>query len=252
VTNASTFIPAIFHYCDRWCERCPFHEHCERRREQLALEDLLRRDDPQLVAWLTEADWTEGFKDDHPSWMSASEQRAFDDVLERRDPPLTDEEFDRLQTFVDEKARRVIGHPLARAGAAYERAVTDEIQQLYDQIYPTGEWQSDRALEAIARYAARIRATAARAAGGLVGGLFGDERDEDPKGIQSDANGNAKLLRLLLAESRDSWQLLAGHEQVAELEGHMLWHIYGIDDLVKEHFPRAGDFVRPGFDDEQR
>jgi hypothetical protein len=114
--------------------------------------------------------------------------------------------------------------------------VRDEIEQLHDQIYPTGETQADRALEAIARHAMRIGSLTARAAGALVGGLCGDEREENLRGIQSDANGSAKRLRLRLAESRDGWNLLSGHECVANLEGHMLWHVYGVDDLVKEYF----------------
>jgi hypothetical protein len=182
--------------------------------------------------------------------MSPSERHAFEDVLGRRDPPLADEEFDRLQSSVDEKTRRVLSHPLTRAGAAYEQVVRDEIEPLCDQIYPTGKWREDHAVEAIARYAVRIGAIAARAAAGLVGGVSGDDPHEQGlKDVQSDANGCAKLLHLLLRESRDSWQLLAGHECVVELEGQMLWHIDGMDDLVKEYFPRAAEFMRPGFDD---
>jgi hypothetical protein len=183
-----------------------------------------------------------------PSWVSPLDREAFLSILRRDDPTLSAEEYKQKEAALDQRSSRVLQHPLFRAGAAYGWAVRDEIQQLYDQLYPLGELEADQALEAIARHAGRIGSLAARAAAGLIDGLSG-EPDEELRGVQSDANGAAKLLRLLLGESRHSWNLLAGDEHVVEREGQMLWHLYRINDLVKEHFPRAMEFVRPGFDD---
>jgi hypothetical protein len=69
--------------------------------------------------------------------------------------------------------------------------------------------------------------------------------------VQSDANGCAKLLRLLIAESHDAWNVLSGDEQTAELEAEMLGRLCNLEDLVQQHFPRAMAFVRPGFDEEK-
>jgi hypothetical protein len=68
--------------------------------------------------------------------------------------------------------------------------------------------------------------------------------------VQSDANGTAKLVRLLIRESRDAWEVLAqvGSSESDELARGMIARLEALDALVDVRFPRAMDFVRPGFD----
>jgi len=240
-------IPGIYHYCDLWCERCAFQDRCTRRHDQLAFERLLEPDHAGLDTWL--CDWERDVSGDEFYLLSPSERSAFLDILERREPPVTEDEYQRAQTSLDQKTIRRQRHPLARAAAAYEHAVRDEIRRLCDHLYPAETWRVDRALETVARHAGRITTRAVRAAGGLVGGLFGHETPEQLRGVHSDANGCAKALLLLIDESIDAWQVLTSEPKAAELESQMLFRLDTVRRLVVEHFPRAMEFVRPGFDE---
>lgn len=242
-----SLIPGIYHYCDLWCERCAFQDRCERRHDQLTFERMLEPGHASLDAWL--CDWERDVSEFEFSSLSPSERTAFLDILERPEPGVTEDEYQRAQTSLDQKTIRQQRHPLARAAAAYEHAVRDRIRELYDHLYPTGRWRHDWALEAVARYAGRIATRGVRAAGGLVGGIFGDETSEQLTGVQSDANGCAKALLLLIDESIDAWQILTSEPEAAEVESQMLWHLDTVRRLVDEHFPRAMEFVRPGFDE---
>ena len=86
-----------------------------------------------------------------------------------------------------------------------------------------------------------------RALGGLLYPLF--DNDEDP--VQTDANGTAKLVRLMIAESREAWNVLlqsCGGIQPGRLAG-MIDRLTMLDAGLARRFPRAMEFVRPGFDE---
>jgi hypothetical protein len=76
-----------------------------------------------------------------------------------------------------------------------------------------------------------------------------DDEDEDP--IQTDPNGTAKLVRLLLKESRDAWEVLAqvGPGDHDDLAHGMIERLEELDELVEARFPHAMEFIRPGFDE---
>ncbi len=45
--NTENFIPGIYNYCDRWCERCPFTDRCmnyamEKRRWAIIPREIFR------------------------------------------------------------------------------------------------------------------------------------------------------------------------------------------------------------------
>jgi len=242
-------IPGIYHYCDFWCERCPLQERCKWRQDQQTYETLLMHDHAGLDACLMGDGWDSDRHDGGLSLLSTSERLAYLAIADRQDPPLPEEEHQRAETALEQKTERQEAHPLAVAASEYADAVRNELVVLQGSVLPAEEPRINLAFETVVRHAERMANRAARAAGGLVGGLFGDESEEDLRGVQSDANGCAKLLRLLIAESWEAWNELAGDEQTAELEPHMLGHLGHIRDLVSEYFPRAMEFVRPGFDD---
>jgi hypothetical protein len=76
------------------------------------------------------------------------------------------------------------------------------------------------------------------------------DEEYDPLDLQSDANGSAKVARLMIEESRRSWLVLSvarrpyGDEAPTRL-------IAALDEIelgLGRRFPRALEFLRPGFD----
>ena len=68
----------------------------------------------------------------------------------------------------------------------------------------------------------------------------------------SDGNGCAKLVRLMVAESRDGWRLLGGLPSVAAdgVPAAMAARLEALDQQLDRAFPKAMAFVRPGLDEE--
>jgi hypothetical protein len=109
-------------------------------------------------------------------------------------------------------------------------------------------WSSDveEALDTISWNAGMIGAKVYRALHGFAErGLFADE---DP--LQNDWNGSAKLARILVGESRSAWHLVMREGEAPDRSP--LFELVGlldkIDSGLAERFPKAEDFVRPGFD----
>jgi hypothetical protein len=69
--------------------------------------------------------------------------------------------------------------------------------------------------------------------------------------VQNDWNGTAKLARLIVAESKDAWQVVlkAGEASANSPLNELVELLDRIDAGLAERFPRAMDFLRPGFDE---
>lgn len=89
-----------------------------------------------------------------------------------------------------------------------------------------------------------------RAADGRDRWRSGDE-DIDVPAVQSDWNGSAKVALLSIDRSHLAWQTIAAatHDPDANAFAERL---DALRRLVREDFPRAMDFIRPGFDEPAR
>jgi hypothetical protein len=74
--------------------------------------------------------------------------------------------------------------------------------------------------------------------------------DHDPADPQSDANGAAKVALLLIEESRRAWRVLMrpGRARGGGAPARFVAMLDGLEAVVLRSFPRAFEFVRPGFD----
>ena len=76
------------------------------------------------------------------------------------------------------------------------------------------------------------------------------EDDHDPGDVQSDENGSAKIARIVIADSRAAWQVLMqlGRATADGVPAQLVRQLDEIDAGLTACFPRAMEFVRPGFD----
>jgi hypothetical protein len=69
--------------------------------------------------------------------------------------------------------------------------------------------------------------------------------------VQADHDGSAKVALIGIAESRSAWRLLMEHGK-ATADGVPAQAVQMLDALevaIREHFPEATAFIRPGFDE---
>jgi hypothetical protein len=225
---ASQFIPGIYNYCDAWCARCRFQSRCrvfhDQERYQAALEVL----EPPLAP---------GDDDE-----AGREWQAF---LEPGDREPTSAE---IAAAIEEHARLdadLMRDPVVTSAIEYSEIVLGVQAGLDPLVESAGDQVIDTALDTIGRLGVAIGAKVRRASLGRL-----SAQSEDDVELE-DANRTAKLVRLLIRESRDAWRALMvpGHAIGDGVPARMIARLDAIDEAMATRFPTAMDFVRPGLDE---
>jgi len=70
---------------------------------------------------------------------------------------------------------------------------------------------------------------------------------------QTDFNGSAKIALIGIGESRRAWGVLmeTGRATADGVPARAVTMLEALDAEVRQRFPRATEFVRPGFDDRE-
>jgi hypothetical protein len=251
------FIPGIYNYCDRWCERCTFTSRCRNYEstsklttEQLdinnkAFWENISSNFQKAVELLYEAAAKHGFDLNQP--MSNEEEKAYNE----------------RQSFIKTSAKE---HMLAKRCRQYQRlvlpfvkqndsCVADKARQLVDHL-ELGIIKEDHVVHTIADisdcyeiiqwYVYFIDAKLQRA---LHGKLEGEDWEED-NGYQKDSDGSARIALIAIEKSIAAWvrlyDLLPESDDIA-LKALAL--LQQLQQQTKAEFPKAMQFKRPGFDD---
>ncbi len=233
-TNDNTII-GIFNYCTRRCELCPFTDRCTL---YLSERDYERRH--------PEATWHDAVRDSFAETFHLLEEwcrrEGIDFEQIRRD--AQSDEMDAQLKRADESVR---ADPLQKLAMAYTQAAL----KLTDAMAPARalrRWPTEveAAMDTIGWHAGMLSAKVHRALHGYAERTL--LHDEDP--VQNDWNGSAKLARILVDESRQAWRTVmqAGEAPDDSPLLELLALLDRIDEALADRFPRAMDFVRPGFD----
>lgn len=241
------FIPGVYNYCDRWCERCPFTARCR--------------------VYASEQEFTDAAKDpaDPAFWQSI--KKNFEGVLEMLNKMIEDMGIDpdtAEQTLNQEPASAIqaLENTMREKTMHYANAVNDFFQQNSTYFEKKGEeleeqieegfpidvesWQFFQdAVDVIRWYQYFISAKIQRAIGSL------DEQEDFEDALQSDANGSAKIAQIAIERSLGAWEVL--RRQLPEKQGEIFelqQQLQSLHAEMKEHFPSSDVFHRPGFDDE--
>ena len=261
-------ISGIYNYCDRWCERCPFTSRCMVYATESA-ESI--SDDPESHDLNNAKFWQklEGiFRETHALILEWAEEMGVDLESAEAEAAIAEPAQQR------EEAKE---HPLSVSARHYAETVQqwfkDEFaveENVHDDI--SGEANSAEedinvsdAVEVIRWYQFFIAAKTYRALMGLED--IGDEEvseieidpfsdddieDEDVllRAAGHDSDGSAKIALIAIDRSLSAWRLMQNAlPEKTESTVPMLIELEKLRRGIEQIFPRARDFVRPGFDE---
>jgi hypothetical protein len=250
------FIPGIYNYCDRWCERCTFASRCRTFESagKLSSEEL---DMNNQVFW---DNLSKNFQDTIGLLRQAAEKYGFDP-----DKPMRVEEetaYKQHKTFLRTATRQ---HVLIKLCKQYRHIVwpfvqksdgfVDKTRELVDHLH-LGIGSPEEVVHTVAGigdcfdviswYLFFIDVKLQRALHGKIEGEGFAIENNFPK----DSEGSAKIALIAIEKSIDAWtrlhNLLPSSEDIAL---HALAILLQLKEKTTKEFPQAMQFRRPGFDD---
>jgi hypothetical protein len=249
------FIPGIYNYCDRWCERCAFTSRClnyAMQEEESA--DPAARDIANAAFWEKLA---ETLRMTHELLEDLAKEQGVD--LNALDIQAQEDEGGTKRQKAENhiccvQARlygEMVGDVLDSAGD-----LLDERQGLLNLLgaFPPQDSSLDGpstpvgdALEVILWYQHQIYVKLMRAVQGA--------QDEESEGVDAsprDLDGSAKVALTGIDRSMAAWGVIQGrvptlHEEAVAIVAHLA----KLRRKVEKTFPRARAFIRPGFDTHQ-
>jgi hypothetical protein len=252
LANDPRFIPGVYNYCDRWCERCPFTSRC---MNYALSEDELNK--PESKDITNQAFWDklhDIFQETLEMVKETAEEMGIDlNTIDReeyaeqdemvhkmvKDQPHTqaahayadmvNKWFDSNQNLLKNKAEDLLS--LAHAEIPGNR-IDEDVLKIQD------------CLEIVRWYQHQIYIKLCRASSGMIRGEL-----EDDEYFPQDANGSAKVSIIGIERSIAAWGGLL-HE-FPEQETSILNVLVALKKLLRQvdaAFPDARAFIRPGFD----
>jgi len=262
------FISGIYNYCDRWCERCPFTSRCMVYATESA-ESI--SDDPESHDLNNAKFWQklEGiFRETHALILEWAEEMGVDLESAEAEAAIAERAQQR------EEAKE---HPLSVSARHYAETVQqwfeDEFaveENVHDDI--SGEANSAEedinvsdAVEVIRWYQFFIAAKTYRALMGLedtgdedvsdidIDPFSDDDVDDEDVLLRAachDSDGSAKIALIAIDRSSSAWRVMQNAlPEKTESTVPILIELEKLRRGIEQIFPRARDFVRPGFDE---
>jgi hypothetical protein len=246
------FIPGIYNYCDRWCERCAFTARCMNYAmgEDEEFADLQSRDVENEAFW-------DKLHETFESTMEMVQEEAEEMDIDLDEQDL--QESMREQEAIHDAAQ---SQPYSRIAMRYIEIV--------DSWFESNEGlsgdQSDEpespaqaggldvepadnaagipdCLEVIRWYQRQIYVKLCRAASGTIRSEM-----EDLECMQEDADGSAKVAIIGIERSMAAWVTLLRRFPDHEDAIFALGTLKRLLRHVESAFPNARAFLRPGFD----
>jgi hypothetical protein len=248
-----TLIDGIYHYCDRWCERCRFQTRCRLYRDTERMEAIASAGLDAKSAVEAFADDADDDDDDETDEEAATGKRAaFLAALEAATREPSPEQARRLDAALDRRSAQEAAHPLTLEAGEYAQIARGLSVTLRSILARSADPVALASLETIDHFSMMIAVKTRRAVGSLIALQEPDDELDDAEFSRLDGNGSAKLVRLMIAESRDAWNVLMQIGSVAAdgVPVAMAKRLERLDASVANAFPRAMSFVRAGFDDE--
>jgi hypothetical protein len=248
------FIPGIYNYCDRWCERCTFTSRCRNYESTSKLS-------PEQLDINNKAFWdniSSNFSKAIQLLHKAAKEHGID-----LDKPMTKEEeqqYEKRESFLKKATEN---HELIKLCRKYEKIASPFLNKSEEFVNKTKELASELdmglkteaqvvhsvanigdCLDIIQWYLFFIEAKLQRALHGKLDEL--EEKYDFPK----DSDGSAKISIIAIERSMNAWlKLYEGMPSSEDVALHSLSILSQLKQKSLEEFPNAMQFKRPGFDD---
>jgi hypothetical protein len=229
-----TLIQGIHNYCDRCCWRCRFADRCACASNATPRPD---GEDPSLgVA----ASVIGSIKQAVTSVRHVARELGIDLTF-------TPEELAAARHEYDAKMREAKDDPLVARATEYAAQAWPILRALRPILSMRGDPVVAGAVERLEEICGTVASKIYRAVSNTL------EPDFDPDLVQSDANGSAKVARLLVDDSRRAWRVLmeAGRATADGVPARLIAILDELERGLTLRFPRAFEFIRPGFDTEE-
>lgn len=253
IVDNSNYIPGIYNYCDRWCERCHFTSRCANYVVGTQLMDEEEEDAlEQEVFW-------EKLSEIFDLTREMIEEYAAEEGID-----LDDIDVEEYQREYENWEKETENHPCCRkaneylvmAGKWFEQAqeIFDEKEhELISQIeleIPNTAPELEAAtiqdsIDVIQWYQYQIYVKMKRAVGGKA-----RAEDEDENDLPNDSDGSAKVALIGIDRSIAAWGNL--RNKLGGDDPQILDILIQLDRLrrrTEKTFPTARSFIRPGFDE---
>ncbi len=231
------YISGIFNYCDRWCERCQFTSRC--LNYKIGKEnygDLEKHD-------ISTAEFWEGFanlmKDTLEMLQDKAEELGID--------------LDSIETDKSKKSAENVFHLTSEMANKYITLVDGwfdstkyvyENSEVYQKLNNSKEAavKFDDIIQIIGWYQMQIYVKLQRA-------LDGEETDF-PEGFPRDSDGSAKVALIGIDRSICAWtKMLEFFPDRKRTLMEIITFLKHLCNIVEKKFPKAREFIRPGFDE---
>ena len=220
------FIPGIYNYCDRWCEKCEQQLRCMSFVMGKKIEEK------------------GGFN--FEVLHELAEERGLDveDIYasENIDREFWGEDYE--GTPREQVYQKLESSDLLRICSIYEYWADKCLEQLYEIINDKEKNELlEEALEVVGWYPDLIQAKIRRA-------LYGYHYHTANKSkTTEDYNGSAKVALIGVERSIENWKIIQPLCPAYQKEiSHLLVVLEQLRSDADEYFPKARTFVRPGFD----
>lgn len=246
------FIPEIYNYCDRWCERCDFNDRCKLYyNEQMQLQKNHGNDDFVQIVTRNLTETLELIK-------AIAEEKGIDFDA----PSVDNEELTKEEVEDNQKFNTTIEHPLAIAAQEYTNEtdewlkgneyLEDEKVKLFNNIELGIHLdESDKALRIIDDALSVIEWYQIQISVKICSAVrcFLFENDLKDK-IQNMHNAYAKIALIGIENSMHAWRSLMNI--LSDEQDFILDRLLQLKQVKKNmlvYFPFVQQFKRPGFDD---
>lgn len=236
IASHPDIVPGIYNYCDRWCERCPLATRCTVYHMENRMRSSEKGSEQIDNTW------------EDVSTMLSLAAKLLNEQMEEMGIDV--EELEGMAKNIEpdseynpKEARAVkLAKEYSTSLAEWIKANRDSLlekHQLLDGIQSPNSSKLADAFEVIQYYMILVSSKTFRA-------FLHSPNDELP----DDSQGTAKVALIIIDRSMASW--VKAFEIIPQLEDDALKFLSLLSRVKNEilsRFPRAMDFVRPGFDE---
>ena len=224
------FVPGIFNYCDRWCERCQLTARCR----VYAMEQEYADDERGATQKAFRRNLQNIFIETKEMLREDAAKRGID--IDALDLEKAGEIIERDRLAVEQQVLMKLAEKYTKQASLFLRAqdlADDTIRETRLEMLLIIGWyhffiasKINRALYAEADY----------------------EEDADFDAFRNDGNGSVKIALIAIDRSLIAWRNLLTEETNREIKP-LIELLETLRQMCEEKFPNARDFLRPGFDE---